>query len=256
MANINASDLIAKFQHALDNQWGYVLGTSCTKWTQALQNQKVQYMIDRYGSNWKTAGKGDGQYYNALYCGKWVGHYVTDCSGLFAWAFKSLGGYMYHGSNTMWNKYCVHQGKLSNGRRTDGQELKPGTAVFVLKGSSDRSHVGLYIGNGTVIEASGQSTGVITSQITNKKWAEWGEMKGVNYNAQEGVPVDNSDKTTGSAVVNATKVALREFPSTKASVLTRVDINERVQILEPDSAWLRVTYQGKTGYMMTKFLNR
>jgi len=80
---------------------------------------------------------------------------VADCSGLFTWAFKQLGGFMYHGSNTMWNKYCTAKGKLVNGRRSDGKELKPGTAVFVLKNGDDRSHVGLYIGGGKVIEASG-----------------------------------------------------------------------------------------------------
>ena len=140
MADIKAVDLIAKFQYAIDNEWGYVLGAWHTMWTQAMQNQKVQYMINTYGSNWKTVGKGDKQYYTALNCGKWVGHWVTDCSGLFYWAFKELGGYMYHGSNTMWNKYCNDKGKLSKGARTDGKELKPGTAVFVLKGTNDQRY--------------------------------------------------------------------------------------------------------------------
>ena len=256
---IRTADLIAKFQYAIDNHWGYILGASCTKWTSALQAQKVQHMVSTYGSNWKQTGKGDNQYYNALYGDRWIGHYVTDCSGLFSWAFKQLGGYMYHGSNTMWRKYCTSQGKLEGGKRTDGKPLKPGTAVFTLKNGSDRSHVGLYIGHGKVIEASGQSVGVIISEVTNKKWKEWGELKGVDYSdsaEKEVTPVDNQEKTTGSAVVNATKVALREFPSTKANVLTRVDINERVQILAPDPGWQRVTYQGKTGYMMTKFLDQ
>ena len=48
---------------------------------------------------------------------------------------------MYHGSNTMWNKYSRAKGKLQNGRRTDGQALKPGSAVFLVKGN-DRHHVG------------------------------------------------------------------------------------------------------------------
>jgi len=89
---------------------------------------------------------------------------------------------MYHGSNTMWNKYCTAKGELINGKRSDGKTLKPGTAVFVVKNKTDRSHVGLYIGNGKVIEASGTKTGVIMTEITNKKWGEWGELKGVNYN--------------------------------------------------------------------------
>jgi len=121
---------------------------------------------------------------------------VTDCSGLFYWSFKQLGGYMYHGSNTMWNKYCTAQGKLSGGKRTDGKELKPGTAVFVVKNNTDRSHVGLYIGNGKVIEASGTKVGVVTTDITNKKWAEWGELKGVAYGTSSSSTTTTTTTTT------------------------------------------------------------
>jgi len=139
---------------------------------------------------------------------------------------------MYHGSNTMWNKYCVSKGKLRGGKRTDGKELKPGTAVFVLKGESDRSHVGLYVGDGKVIEASGTKSGVITTAITNKKWAEWGELKGVKY-SDASAPAPTPAPTppipeVGSAVVNDTRVALRAAPSTNASILTRVDKGQRV----------------------------
>ena len=255
MATVKTADLIAKFQYAYDNKWGYILNTWHTNWTQSTQNAKVNYMKSKYGDGWKNnaAAKNDNSYTAALYGSKWIGHVVTDCSGLFYWAFKELGGYMYHGSNTMWNKYCTAKGKLSGGKRTDGQELKPGTAVFVLKNGSDRSHFGLYIGEGKVIEASSTQNGVIITEITNKKWAEWGELKGVDYNSKTTPSSDESTTKIGSAVVNATKVALRSAPSTNASILTRVDQGERVQVLS--SEWTRVTQQGKTGYMMTKFLN-
>ena len=259
---ITPDKLIEKFQYALDNKWGYILNTWHTKWTQANQNEKINYMRNKYGDGWKNsdAAKKDSSYTAALYGSKWIGHYVTDCSGLFYWTFKELGGYMYHGSNTMWNKYCTSKGKLSGGKRTDGQELKPGTAVFVLKNGSDHSHVGLYIGNGKVIEASSTQYGVITTEITNKKWCEWGELKGVNYSAsskdtltQTSAEEKERPVNIGSALVNATKVALRSAPSTTASILTRVDKGERVQVIEGE--WTRVTYQGKSGYMMTKFLD-
>lgn len=260
MADIKATDLIIKFQYAYDNKWGYILNTWHTKWTSSLQASKVSYMEKKYGTNWKTnkTAEKDDSYTAAMYGDRWIGKWVTDCSGLFYWAFKELGGYMYHGSNTMWNKYCTSKGKLSNGKRTDGQELKPGTAVFVLKGTSNRSHVGLYIGGGKVIEASGTKVGVVITQITNTKWCEWGELKGVIFSSSTTTTTTTPAKETpsgvvGTAVVNATKVALRSTPSTSGSILTRVDQGERVQIL--DNEWTRVTYQGKTGYMMTKFLN-
>ena len=265
MATITTVDLIAKFQYAYDNHYGYILNTWHTKWTQSLQNSKVTYMTKKYGANWKKSASAekDDSYTAAMYGDRWIGKYVTDCSGLFYWAFKELGGYMYHGSNTMWKSYCTAQGKLSAGARTDGKTLKPGTAVFVLKGTSNRSHVGLYIGNGKVIEASGTKVGVVMTDITNKKWCEWGELKGVDYGSTGGASTvantnTNTNKdtgtTVGSAVVNDVRVALRSAPSTSATILTRVDKGQRVQVLSND--WTRVTYQGKTGYMMTKFLTQ
>lgn len=227
---IPAAKIVEKFQYALDNHWGYIINTAGILWTQEKQNRTTSDTAKQYGQ-------------------QWVGHYVADCSGLFSWAFSKLGGYMYHGSNTMWNKYMTKQGKLSGGKRTDGEALKPGTAVFVLKNGTDRSHVGLYIGNGEVIEASTTKVGVIKSKITNSKWAEWGEMKGVDYTSSTPTPAPS----TKSAVVNDVKVALRAGPSTNDTVLTRVDKGERVQVL--GESWTKVSYQGKTGYMMTKFLN-
>ena len=90
MATILAADLIAKFQYALDNKWGYIWGATGAKWTQANQNALVNSFKSKYGTNWKTnaqAKKAD-KYYGAVYGSKWIGHNVADCSGLFYWAFK------------------------------------------------------------------------------------------------------------------------------------------------------------------------
>lgn len=166
---ISTSALIEKFQYALDNGWGYIWGTAGEKWTVEKQ-AKLNQTTDSDRKMGREYGK------------KWIGHYVADCSGLFSWAFKKLGSYMYHGSNTMWNKYCTAKGELRNGKRTDGQELKPGTAVFTYnEKKNNRGHVGLYIGNGWVIEAEGTKAGVRRSKITNSKWVEWGELKRVDY---------------------------------------------------------------------------
>ena len=158
---ISTQALIDRFQYALDDGWGYIWGAAGSVWTQAKQDAATDANIKKYGQ-------------------QWVGHMVADCSGLFSWAFKQLGSYMYHGSNTMWRDYCTAKGELRNGKRSDGMELKPGTAVFTDH-SGDKTHVGLYVGNGVVIEASGIQTGVITSKVTNSKWKCWGELRGVDY---------------------------------------------------------------------------
>ncbi len=156
---ITAQALIAKFQFALDQKWGYIWGGAGQTWTQAKQDAATRPMTVKYGS-------------------RWIGKRVADCSGLFSWAFKELGGYMYHGSNTMWNKYCTSKGTLQS-----GITLHPGTAVFLVNSAGSRHHVGLFIGDDTVIEAKGTAYGVVTSKLSH--WDEWGELTGVDY-ANEG----------------------------------------------------------------------
>jgi len=171
---ITTNDLIGKFQQAISEKWGYIWGTAGVKWTEARQKA-----LDQTTDEDRAMGRKYGK--------KWIGHMVADCSGLFSWAFKQLGGYMYHGSNTMYLKYCTNKGQLSKGQRTDGHGLKPGTAVFVNNGKN-YSHVGLYIGDGQVIEAKGTIAGVIISKVTDKKWTHWGELKDVDYSGTEPEP--------------------------------------------------------------------
>ena len=167
---IKAADLIGKFQYALSEKWGYIWGAAGGVWTQAQQDRATREMTVKYGK-------------------KWIGKHVADCSGLFSWAFKQLGGYMYHGSDTMYRKYTTASGTLSNGRRSDGQEMRPGTAVFTWKPKDGKyGHVGLYIGNGTVIEAHGTQTGVITAKVTESRWTHWGELKDVDFDGVQPAP--------------------------------------------------------------------
>ena len=164
---IKAEALIAKFQQALEEKWGYIWGTAGEKWT-AEKQKELEKTTD--------ANRAQGRQYGS----KWIGHRVADCSGLFSWAFKQLGGTIYHGSDTMYRKFCVNKGELNKGKRTDRGTLKPGTAVFVWNGSS-YSHVGLYAGNGIVIEAMSTLKGVTTTKVTAGKWTHWGELAGIDY---------------------------------------------------------------------------
>lgn len=201
---ISTEALIAKFQQALGEKWGYIWGAAGILWTAAKQQQKIDYMIKKYGTNWKNseAAKKDNYYSAAVYGAKWIGHTVADCSGLFDWAFRVLGGLdIYHGSNTIWDKYCTSKGELKKGKRDDGKELKPGTAIFTHNANTGkRGHIGLYIGDGWVIEASGTINGVIKSKITISKWVEWGELKGVDYEngIQDVITNPEENKTYGT----------------------------------------------------------
>ena len=190
---IAASDLVAKFKYALDNHWGYQWGTAGVLWTEAKQKQRVQYMVNKYGTSWQknSEAKQDNYYYAAVYGSKWIGHYVADCSGLFAWAFSKLGGSIAHGSNSIYDRYCTEKGKLTNEIR---KTIKPGTAVFTGD-SKSHGHIGLYVGNGKVIEASGTQAGVCVSNLTATKWTYWGSLRGVTYDT-EGSPTEDASLPT------------------------------------------------------------
>ena len=235
---VNASDVIALFKEAFSNDSGYIMGTAGVKWTQEKQDAINKTTAEKYAMARK-------------YGSKWIGHIVYDCSGLFSWAYAKLGSYMYHGSNTMYDKYCTAKGQLKAGKRTDGQGLKPGTAVFTGT-ASDHGHVGLYIGDGYVIEAASTQSGVIKSKVTNSKWTYWGELKNTKYgDAPQPEPIPK-----GYAEVTGKKVALRKDPSDKANVIMRIDTGERVKVeTPPPSDWEYVSYKGKVGWMMKKFLN-
>lgn len=163
---VSVSDLVSHCMRFYDERWGYIYGARGQIWTQAMQDKATDEQTVKYGQ-------------------QWVGKHVIDCSGVWWLAMRELGSYMYHGSNTMWNKYCIDKGRLSKGKRTDGKELKVGSAIFTGIKDGDHNHVGIYIGNGKVLEAGGTQKGVILTNVTLSKWTCWGEMKYVDY---EGIP--------------------------------------------------------------------
>jgi len=191
-ATLTPKQLIDEFEYAVANKWGYIWGTAGVMWTQAKQEA-----MNKTTDSDRAMGR--------QYGSKWIGHYVADCSGLFSWAFKKHGSYMYHGSNTMYNSYCTSKGTLVNGKRSDGKELKPGTAVFTYNKKKDNyGHVGLYIGGGIVIEAEGTKAGVIKSKVTNSKWTYWGELKHVNYYNGDSIQFPAKETPVSSTVTYPT----------------------------------------------------
>lgn len=167
---ITANELIAQCEIPLEEKWGYIWGKSGQVWTQADQDAATDDTIKRYGQ-------------------QWVGRRVCDCSGLPYWAFSELGGWVHHGSNSIWNYDCVNstKGTLKNGKRTDGKEIRPGSAVFLTEtkdgGKLSRHHIGVYIGANTCIEAKGTKSGVVASALSH--WDEVAEFKGVSYGGEK-----------------------------------------------------------------------
>ena len=69
-----------------------------------------------------------------------AGPSTFDCSGLVVWAFAQVGISLPHYTGSLWN----------SGMHVSRADLEPGDLVFFF---ADISHVGIYIGNGLMVDA-------------------------------------------------------------------------------------------------------
>lgn len=151
--------LVNTAMEAYEAKWGYIWGTSGQKWTQANQDKATRDMTRKYGQ-------------------KWVGHTVADCSGLFVYAYRQHGKKIYHGSNTIWEKYIVPESK---GALAGEIKIRYGSAVF-QNVDGKRTHIGWYVGGGMCEEEHGTKAGCILSPLAT--WDEYGELVDQDYSSE------------------------------------------------------------------------
>lgn len=163
---IRCHDILTALEVPIREKWGYIFGKWGQTWTAANQRNIEKTTSAKYA----TARK---------YGSRWIGHRVSDCSGLIRWLLSLFDVKIQHSSNAIWKEYCKKQGKLMNGKRADGYILRPGSCVFLCDKTGNRHHVGMYRGDGICVEAKGTRYGVVESPITH--WDEWGELKSIDY---------------------------------------------------------------------------
>lgn len=105
-----------------------------------------------------------------------LGKRVHDCVGL-------IKGYLWSDTPTSKPKYNAKQDVSANGMY-NACKIKgniksipdePGVLVFM------DGHVGVYIGNGYVIEARGHKYGVVKTKLAGRGWARWGKCPWIKY---------------------------------------------------------------------------
>lgn len=171
----NNTDLVIWCITAEQNKEGYIYGAFgqvCT--LDYLEQQEARYPgDDEAGGAMRIAGE------------RWLGKRVYDCIGLikaYGW-YNANEDYIEYGSNgivdfsanTIWD--YVEDGDF--GDIDDIPEI-PGIAVCM------DGHIGVYIGNGEVIEAQSTETGVVKTQLSNGSWTHWLKIPGIEY------PEDNA----------------------------------------------------------------
>jgi cell wall-associated NlpC family hydrolase len=185
---IKASQLIAWIKKHVGD--GYVygsIGQICS--VNLLKNLQAQY----------GTSMGDGYYqkggdFTKGRCGKWIGKWVCDCSGLIKVARKTLDGTWKDVSAQGTYDQCSMRGPISS------MPLLPGCAVFMYNKEKGRmGHVGMYIGGDQVIEARGADYGVVITKLSTRSWGFWGQLEWLEYDikADTGKPVVGTQSDAG-----------------------------------------------------------
>lgn len=136
------------------------------------------------------------------------GKRVHDCVGL-------VKGYLWSDSPTAAPKYDAAQDKSARGMyaaATVKGEITtfPGKAgQLVFKGTSPTKiyHVGIYDGEGHVVEARGHAYGVVVTDFKATQWAYWAQCPYIEADAVEDIPADDSVATAPTEAPGGNKIS-------------------------------------------------
>jgi len=179
---------------------------------------------------------------------------VVDCSGAFVYAMAKYGLKIAHGSNSIrryWLTECGKIGKI---------KLIPGMAVFKWRedgepdkfaadGLDDFYHIGLYIGDGRVLEARGTKAGFVEGKLSDG-WDYAGKIKGIKYEGKiEVIPV------IGHVKVNTPNGGILNIRDSNNKDIGDITNGTVLPLLEKTSAakW-KVEYNGTIGFCATEYL--
>ena len=169
----NNHDLAAYAIQAWENNWGYVWGTYGNVLTESLFEYKKEQYPD---------GVGD---YADFIEENWLGRRTADCVGL-------VKGYGWLDTSNMTIDYAKN-GMPDYGANQMYQAAKDAGVLNADYGSLDtmpevvglmlwkKGHVGVYIGNGYVIEAMGTRKGVVKTELAGRGWQGWCKLPYINY---------------------------------------------------------------------------
>jgi hypothetical protein len=153
---------------ALDAHWGYVWGTYGLTLTRA----RLSALLELYPS--EVGG------YEDFIRENWLNGRTADCNGLiksYGWYDPATGEIAYGfggvpdlGADTLYSVAAV-KGPMNTMPDT------PGLAVW------HAGHVGIYVGNGEVIEAMGTKYGVVKTALPSARWTAWFEVSWIDYGA-------------------------------------------------------------------------
>ena len=162
----NNLDLVTWAKNAKEKGWGYVWGTYGSVLTRGLYNAKEEQYPDEVGG------------YADFIKSHWLGGRTADCVGLikgYGWLDPD-DHEVHYGTNGMPDigADAMYYNASEKGSISTIPEI-PGLAVW------KSGHIGIYIGNGQVIHASGTMIGVIQSPLGETGWTHWLKIPYITY---------------------------------------------------------------------------
>ena len=165
--------LVEHAKMALSQGWGYVWGTFGLILSESTLSDKIlQY----------PTGVGG---YQAFIRAKWLGKRTVDCVGLiksYMWWRSNGASPVTYDPKTDLNADGMYKTATEKGPINTLPKNIPGICLW------KEGHIGVYIGNGLVIEARGTIAGVVESPLTgigSSPWTHWLKCPFITYEEEK-----------------------------------------------------------------------
>ncbi len=162
----NNLDLVQWAIAAERSRWGYVWGTYGKVLDSNLYAGKLQQYPTEVGR------------YSDFILANWLGGRTADCIGL-------IKGYGWLDPDTLSIRYGTNgmPDLSANSMYSRAQEKGPISTIPEIPGLAvwHTGHIGIYIGNGEVIEAMGTRYGVVRTQLSRGGWTHWLKIPYITY---------------------------------------------------------------------------
>ena len=173
----NNLDLVCWARFARSHHWGYVWGTYGQVLTAEYLNAKAEQYPEEVG------GMRD------FIQTHWVGGRAADCIGL-------IKGYGWLNPQTHEIEYATNgfPDVGANGIFRNATEKGPIRTIPEVPGVAvwTDGHIGIYIGDGAVIEAMGTRYGVVETRLADGPWTHWLKIPYITYLEEAPAPTEGA----------------------------------------------------------------
>lgn len=228
-------DLVKHVEMALAQKWGYVWGTFGMILTPTLFNQKLKQYPGGVGNHESFIRR------------TWLNRRTADCVGLiksFIW---------WDGTNP---RYNGSQDTSANGMYGRAKKKGPLSTIPEIPGICvwHKGHIGVYIGNGWVIEARGTTAGVIKSPLRGTgaaRWSHWLECPFINYVA---TPKPSTSKPVETPKTEVVDVSLKQWQKDMGEKSLK-SLVEKGIVNNPDT-WMKSLGEETPQYLFWGIIDR